>query len=190
MKFTHHGFTIVELLIVIVVIGVLSTITTVTYSGFQNRAKNTQTAQAMGAWIKAMKLYKADKGQWPPYGTCLGTNYLYGPYGTDTTGVAQCRQTVAGSGFTESAAFKTAMIPYVGSSLPTPAFVTARSSDTNWYRGLTYVYGGGGSGTDVYIQAIMEGSTACPMVDNYNSVVTPFGGNTYCFYVIGQVSDT
>jgi len=190
MPKTKSGFTIVELLIVIVVIGILAAITIVVYSGVQQRARNAQTAQAFTAWVKAMKMYKADKGQWPAYGTCLGGGYLYGPTGTDTTGVAQCRQTVAGSGYIESAGFKTATAPYVGPNLPTPAFVTAYTSDTNWYRGMTYVYGGG-SGTDVYIQAIMAGAITCPAISGYAATASSIvGGNTYCFYLIGQTSDT
>ena len=38
---TKNGFTIVELLIVIVVIGILAAITIVAFSGIQNRANNT-----------------------------------------------------------------------------------------------------------------------------------------------------
>ncbi|MDN5275377.1 MAG: Fimbrial protein [Candidatus Saccharibacteria bacterium] len=38
-KQTSKGFTIVELLIVIVVIGILAAITIVAYNGIQNRAK-------------------------------------------------------------------------------------------------------------------------------------------------------
>jgi general secretion pathway protein G len=193
MPKTKSGFTIVELLIVIVVIGILAAITIVAYNGFQERAKNAQTTQAISSWIKGLILYKADRGQWPAYGTCLGTNYTYGPYGTDTTGVAQCRQTVAGSGYIENTAFKTAMAPYIGSSLPTPAFVTARASDTNWYRGLTYVYGGG-AGTDVYIQAIFAGAAVCPSAGSgaITSQQQNWGssGNTYCHYLIGQTTDT
>jgi prepilin-type N-terminal cleavage/methylation domain-containing protein len=159
----QKGFTIVELLIVIVVIGILAVITITAYNGFQQRATNEKTTQAFAAWIKSMKLYKADKGQWPPFASCLGTGYLYGVSGTDTSGIAQCRQNDAGSNFTENAAFKTAMIPYIGTNLPTPAFVTARATDTNWRRGLSYLYGGGTGGTQVYIEVAYVGVlTSCP----------------------------
>lgn len=41
------GFTVVELLIVIVVIGILTVISIVTYSGIQDRARNTATQQTL-----------------------------------------------------------------------------------------------------------------------------------------------
>ena len=43
-----HGFTIVELLVVIVVIGILASITIVSYSGITQRA-NTTSAQSAAA---------------------------------------------------------------------------------------------------------------------------------------------
>ena len=54
MKNKQFGFTIVELLIVIVIIGILAAITVVAYNGIQNRANNTKTQQAVAAYAKAM----------------------------------------------------------------------------------------------------------------------------------------
>jgi len=194
MSFTapkqQKGFTIVELLIVIVVIGILAAITIVAYNGFQQRAKNAQTAQALTAWIKALQLYKVDNGAWPNYFTCLGEGYSYGPSGADASGIAQCRQTSAGAGPTENSAFKALMKPYTGGTLPVPAFVTAKNSDTYWYRGLTYLYGGG-AGNLVYSEATYAGSVTCPDVAGIKSTSTSaFGGNTYCFYLLGSTTDT
>lgn len=45
MKKNAYGFTIVELLIVIVVIGILATVSIVSYSGIQARARDTRRAQ-------------------------------------------------------------------------------------------------------------------------------------------------
>lgn len=61
----RFGFTIVELLIVIVVIGILAAITIVAYSGFQTRARDTIRTNDSTAIRKALELYKADKGSYP-----------------------------------------------------------------------------------------------------------------------------
>lgn len=73
------GFTIVELLIVIVVIGILAAITIVAYNGVQQRAQNTQRVTAAKSWEKVMSLYVAQNGVYPfTFGSvqhfCLGTN--------------------------------------------------------------------------------------------------------------------
>lgn len=59
---TERGFTIVELLIVIVVIGILAAITIVSYNGITARA-NTNSAKANAtAFLKKAELYAADAG--------------------------------------------------------------------------------------------------------------------------------
>jgi prepilin-type N-terminal cleavage/methylation domain-containing protein len=186
----QHGFTIVELLIVIVVIGILAAITVVAYNGVQNNATNAKTTQALTAWIKTLSLYKADNGHWPTGWVCLGTGYGYGLDNDPTTGTGQCRQTGA-TGYTQNTAFDTSMKPYVNSTLPTPAFVTARSDDTNWRRGLMYAYGGG-DGTIVYIEAAYAGQLGvCPVASGMSATTRAFwGANTYCNYYIGKISDT
>jgi type IV pilus assembly protein PilA len=58
----ESGFTIVELLIVIVVIGILAAITIVAYNGVQNRARTT-TAQANAQEVQnKAEVYAADTG--------------------------------------------------------------------------------------------------------------------------------
>lgn len=64
----QNGFTIVELLIVIVVIGILAAITVVAYNGMQFRAKTTQSNADMAALKKSMLSYKAIQGELPPIG--------------------------------------------------------------------------------------------------------------------------
>ena len=61
----NHGFTIVELLIVIVVIGILAAITIVAYNGVQNRAKNSLRKSDIAAITKALELYYIDNGRFP-----------------------------------------------------------------------------------------------------------------------------
>lgn len=68
------GFTIVELLIVIVVIGILAAITVVAYNGIQTRAENAKTTNAVGEYVKAILSYQSINGIYPvdPGWPCLG----------------------------------------------------------------------------------------------------------------------
>lgn len=62
---TQHGFTIVELLIVIVIIGILAAITIVAYNGIQSRANASGAMSDIQSLDKAIKLYYADNGSYP-----------------------------------------------------------------------------------------------------------------------------
>jgi prepilin-type N-terminal cleavage/methylation domain-containing protein len=69
----ERGFTIVELLIVIVVIGILAAIVIVAYNGVQNRAKTTSAQAAASTSAKKAEAYNADgpTGAYPLIGTDL-----------------------------------------------------------------------------------------------------------------------
>lgn len=78
MRKSVSGFTIVEILVVIVVIGILTTIGVVSYSGYQTRAQNTARVNELKAWQKAFVQYKATNGIYPNVpnvGYCLGTGF-------------------------------------------------------------------------------------------------------------------
>lgn len=64
-KDKKRGFTIVELLIVIVVIGILAAIAIVAYNGIQSRARDAQRKSDIGAIVKTLEYYYADKGFYP-----------------------------------------------------------------------------------------------------------------------------
>ncbi|OYW85007.1 hypothetical protein B7Z17_03075 [Candidatus Saccharibacteria bacterium 32-49-10] len=65
MRTRSRGFTIVELLIVIVVIAILAAITIVAFNGVQQRARDSARATSLAAITKALELYYADNGQYP-----------------------------------------------------------------------------------------------------------------------------
>jgi prepilin-type N-terminal cleavage/methylation domain-containing protein len=81
-----NGFTIVELLIVIVVIGVLAAITVVAYNGVQKRASNAQQATAAKGYAKLFKQYQTLNGGYPTESGCLGNNN----FDTDSDGDKDC----------------------------------------------------------------------------------------------------
>jgi len=62
---TRAGFTIVELLIVIVVIGILAAITIVSFNGVQDKAKFAQKRADIIALQKIVEMHKAETGSYP-----------------------------------------------------------------------------------------------------------------------------
>ena len=74
-----NGFTIVELLIVIVVIAILAAISIAVYSGIQSRAHDAAIRSDFRAVSNLMELYRIDTGSYPhnpagnPSGVCTGT---------------------------------------------------------------------------------------------------------------------
>jgi len=74
MRKTTSGFTIVELLIVIVVIAILAAISIVAYSGIQQRARDTERMAELSSLQKALEIYHAEKGGYPLCGSTSGPN--------------------------------------------------------------------------------------------------------------------
>ncbi len=60
-----HGFTIVELLLVIVVIAILAAISIAAYTNIQQRAKNTAIINAASQSLKMIQAYIAEYGTYP-----------------------------------------------------------------------------------------------------------------------------
>lgn len=88
-KNKQSGFTIVELLIVIVVIAILAAITIVSYNGIQRRAYISQTISAVQAYKRALLSYGSINSSYPTVGSggvCLGTGYV----DRNSDGVADC----------------------------------------------------------------------------------------------------
>lgn len=62
----RSGFTVVELLIVIVVIAILAAITVVAYNGVRERSMTVKQLADLNAYIKIIEAYKINKGPYPP----------------------------------------------------------------------------------------------------------------------------
>jgi prepilin-type N-terminal cleavage/methylation domain-containing protein len=178
MQDTRRGFTIVELLIVIVVIGILAAITIVAYNGIQNRSNNSKTVSALGAYAKAISLYKVDNGIHPQVSSCLGVGYTNGKCRTDNNWVENGNN------------FNTAILePYLKGATPTPALVPVAFNSSLTITGAFYVYNdvsynssGGGIG------AITLGTAPCPAVSGlgYVSSATTIDGNMFCRYKVND----
>ena len=78
------GFTIVELLVVIVVISILASITTVAYSGIQTTAKDATIASDLRNFATKAQIFKVDNNSYPaaniPSLSVLGYSVTQGSY--------------------------------------------------------------------------------------------------------------
>jgi prepilin-type N-terminal cleavage/methylation domain-containing protein len=96
-KLQNKGFTIVELLIVIVVIGILALITITTFTGVTSKARNTERQSDIKAIHGQLEAYKAENGFYPALADLndsaflaaslkgLDTQALRDPQGTSST---------------------------------------------------------------------------------------------------------
>ena len=87
------GFTLVELLIVIIVIAILATITIVSYNGVQKRARDTRRMDDVNKIVDMLKLYAINNGTMYTASGCgyngNGTGYFNYPY-SGSTSMMQC----------------------------------------------------------------------------------------------------
>lgn len=94
----YKGFTIVELLIVIVIIGILAAITIVSYNGIQSRARETSLKSDLTNIAKQIEVFHAD-GDYPANDAQLqsiNAKFSFSPVGTNAIACINPNGTTAG----------------------------------------------------------------------------------------------
>lgn len=164
----QKGFTIVELLIVIVVIAILAAITIVSFNGIQNQAKNQQTVSAVRAYYTALASYGVKNGTLPASRSCLGPSSFY----TDNP----CY--IGGSTYTWTTTANDALGTVMNNQPTTASGVASNSSITG--SGIFYDNGSGVSGGG-YIGFPIFGESSCPTIAGAEPHTTSIlGSDIYC----------
>lgn len=170
-----NGFTIVELLIVIVVIGVLAAITIVAFNGVQTRADNAAKIQAAHQIAKKFEAAVVERG------VNLGVNSPYClPVETDDTAgndVARCETMAVGGSYIwrEKAAANTMLVSAGLTDLKFPDTELVGTNGTK-YRGISVTYGSGAWGVNGVRQPYFLYFTLKGQNQNCNSSYS-VGGN-------------
>lgn len=76
LKKRNEGFTIVELLIVIVVIGILALLVITTYSGIQQKARNSKRQTDIQSIQTQLEAFFSQKGYYPSLGDMNSSSWL------------------------------------------------------------------------------------------------------------------
>ncbi len=166
-KSAAYGFTIVELLIVVVVIAILAAITIVSYNGIQQQARLTQHIAALSQYGKQYQSYIALKGE-SPYVQSLGTGTgnRYGCISPKTNCYTEWDAAV-------SAELQSRMAEISKSD---PSFV--------WLAAI-----GVRSGVEYLFTRFPAGTQSCPAVSglaDWESEVIPSSGQLHCRYQLRQ----
>ncbi len=130
------GFTLVELLIVIVVIAILAAITIVSYGNVSRRAYNAQVISAVAQWDNVIRVYKINGGDISVLGiegTCLTKNATDFPAGNGFSAG------VCGGGMAAVQNTSNTLASTSGLNLPVTIFQPINANGTS-YRGIFAYY--------------------------------------------------
>ena len=172
----QKGFTIVELLIVIVVIGILAAITIVAYNNVQTRANNTTTINGVAAYVKIFQMYAADNETYPSTTgyPCLGSN-LQGNCGRMVQGSPGCGYSGTAQGGGVATTFSNQLSPYA-KNLPSISDQTM-GCNGDIYTGA-YVNPNSSNAKNMQIVVFLKAGMACPPKLASASLDAPYSSTT------------
>lgn len=209
MKISNKtGFTIVELLIVIVVIGILASITVVAFNGIQTRARNSARLAAADSYVKIVKLYDTGSNTLPS--TAGVSRYCLSDRSPDlnSDGTKECGEVIGTKPGTYNGALISSL-QTIAATLPLPPSVTSKGTIKTYY-GPTLEYSADwkfpdgtpsryilhywleGSAQDCRQESIIFDYSASPVPEGQTgaiAVIRPSGfnysytndGTTYCY---------
>ena len=170
----NHGFTIVELLIVIVVIAILAAVSVVAYSGIQQRATASKAASTATQIYKGFEAYYALEGHYPLTAAldsgregCIGDVSDFPS--RDGFGAGECAPDIYSS---EMTSVDTALTTELGKVMiapntSLPPLVDLWSPDKQ-IRGIYFKTGNSAfSGKWLYITYQVRGRQKCPDVKSF-----------------------
>lgn len=169
-KHRDKGFTIVELLIVIIVIAIVAAITIVAYNGIQTRAENTKTLEAVATYVKALKLQAGETGKFP-----IHTNFPCLGVATETCGTSAACWGVGS--VTGQAAFETSIKTYI-SSMPALSTQSMACNATGGIAkgGLYY----SADGQTAWVYYFLRGNVSCGNPGGMTLTKNQAQDTTYC----------
>lgn len=160
------GFTIVELLIVIVVIAILAAVTVTAFNGVSNRAQASKAGSAVASFQKLLEMHKAQHGGYPDPGTgapnmaCVGQVSDYPA--ADGFDAGECDNEANTTNLAVSTQLNNALSPYT-SSMPSgrlpPQYWDNEYPEYGKVRGVTYRYYGA---SQYAIYYSLPGIQQCP----------------------------
>ncbi len=71
-KKTQEGFTLIEIMVVLVILGALAVISVPVYSNYVRRAKISEAISNVEAFATAARIFRMEKGYWPAKDTLTG----------------------------------------------------------------------------------------------------------------------
>ena len=164
----QSGFTIVELLIVIVVIGILAAITIASFNGVTSKAYNARVQSAVNVYAKTINAYNAENGAWPPQTVgCLGAGYASNQCWSGTNG-----------NITVNTDLDTALSPYISRK---PEMDAALMQYTNVDKRTGVVYWNNSNG--VRLEYYLKGRDQKCLNGTTGTVYSSDSVTTQCFMI-------
>lgn len=186
IKTKSSGFTIVELLIVVVVIAILAAISVVAYTGIQTRAENAKTVNGVSAYARIFAIYAADKGVYPTTSSypCIGGSNASGYCARVANNAPACSTSIGTAGTIPlNESFHAQLSEFV-TDAPTVSDQQIACGGAR-FRGA-YVNPNLSTPTELRLQLFLKGNVECPasLSNARNTGVYREDQATFCSYMM------